>query len=63
MRTVGDLFADKYGSKTVLVSSIVLAAGYLPWIEPIAVIAHRFNRDSTFVEQVQVRPAGEYPDQ
>ncbi|QDT28383.1 Sodium/glucose cotransporter [Gimesia panareensis] len=30
--TVGDLFAQKYGPKTELVSSIVQALGYLPWI-------------------------------
>lgn len=30
--TVGDLFARKYGRRTELVSSVVQAVGYLPWI-------------------------------
>ncbi|MCA9113634.1 MAG: sodium:solute symporter family protein [Planctomycetaceae bacterium] len=30
--TVGDLFARSYGRKTELISSIVQALGYLPWI-------------------------------
>lgn len=30
--TVGDLFARRYGRRTELVSSIVQALGYLPWI-------------------------------
>ncbi|MCA9005627.1 MAG: sodium:solute symporter family protein [Planctomycetaceae bacterium] len=48
--TVGDLFAQKYGSKTELVSSIVQALGYLPWIAAqylalAAILGHFFGID------------------
>lgn len=48
--TVGDLFARKYGRKTELVSSIVQALGYLPWIAAqylalAAILGHFFGMD------------------
>ncbi|QDV19133.1 Sodium/glucose cotransporter [Gimesia panareensis] len=48
--TVGDLFAQKYGPKTELVSSIVQALGYLPWIAAqylalAAILKHFFGID------------------
>lgn len=48
--TVGDLFAQKYGPKTELVSSIVQALGYLPWIAAqylalAAILGHFFGID------------------
>ena len=50
--TVGDLFAQKYGRKTELVSSMVQALGYLPWIAAqylalAAVLTHFFQIDHT----------------
>ncbi len=50
--TVGDLFAQKYGRKTELVSSIVQALGYLPWIAAqylalAAVMGHFFGVDQS----------------
>lgn len=48
--TVGDLFARKYGPRTELVSSIVQALGYLPWIAAQylalgAILGHFFGID------------------
>ncbi|HBL44942.1 sodium:solute symporter family protein [Gimesia sp.] len=50
--TVGDLFSQKYGRKTELVSSVVQALGYLPWIAAqylalAAVLTHFFQIDHT----------------
>ncbi|WP_299463572.1 sodium:solute symporter family protein [uncultured Gimesia sp.] len=50
--TVGDLFAQKYGRKTELVSSVVQALGYLPWIAAqylalAAIMGHFFSIDRT----------------
>ncbi len=50
--TVGDLFAQKYGPKTELISSIVQALGYLPWIAAqylaqSAILTHFFGLDPT----------------